>query len=265
MRSDYGGQRALMEDRSMQETLKWQAQLVWPRERPLLERSAADALKGRVLDLACGTGEILRRVRAEFEPRLAVGVDLFPGHLRRADPPVVHGDGFALPFADRTFDLVLVRHVMQALPDPVGLLKEARRVLRPGGLVHAVAEDYFGLFFDDPDDQGTTYHFPQVSPLFQPEGTDLLQGRRAPRHMEEAGLEVVGVEPLLVDNRDGDGEALARVFEHWRDGYAKKLAALLGVPETETVRRFDRMASLSRDPARYTAWLLFVATGRRVD
>jgi len=262
---DYGGQRALMEDRSMQETLKWQAELIWPKERDMLRRNAGAALEGAVLDLACGTGEILRRVRAEFRPRLAAGVDLCAGHLRRAEGPVVHGDGYALPFPDAAFDLVLVRHVLQALPDPVGILKEAHRVLKPGGRVHVLAEDYFGLFFDDPEDDALTYHFPEVAPRFRREGTDLLQGRRAPRHLAEAGFRDVTVEPLLVDNRGGGGEALARVFLHWRDGYAAKLAALLGVDEAETRRRFDRMAALARDPRRYTAWLLFVASGRRKD
>lgn len=265
MRADYGGQRDLMEDRSMQETLRWQAELIWPAERAILRRTAGDALSGDVLDLACGTGEILRRLRREFRPRRAVGLDLFPGHLHRAEPPVVHGDGYALPFAEGTFDLVLVRHLLQALPDPVGLLREARRVLRRGGRIHLLAEDYFGLFFDDPDDDGTTYHFSEVAPRFRREGTDLLQGRRAPRHLAEAGFGEVAVEPLLVDNREGRGEALARVFLHWRDGYARKLAQLLGVAEAETRRRFDRMAELARDPGRYTAWLLFVVRGRRLD
>ena len=88
------------------------------------------------------------RFRAEFAPDLAVGVDLFRGHLRRATPPVVQGDGRRTPFREGTFDLVLVRHVLQAVPDPVAILREARRVLRPGGRIHLLVEDYSALLFD---------------------------------------------------------------------------------------------------------------------
>ena len=72
---DYGGQRRNMEDDSMVQTLAYQAQVVWPHERELLRRRHGESL-GRVLDLACGTGEWLRRVREEFTCERAVGVDL---------------------------------------------------------------------------------------------------------------------------------------------------------------------------------------------
>ena len=86
MREDYGGQRANMEDDSMRGTLAAQAEVVWPVERRILRgRYGADL--GRVLDLGCGTGQILRRVREEFGCR-GVGVDLFAGHLRHATGPV---------------------------------------------------------------------------------------------------------------------------------------------------------------------------------
>ena len=77
---DYGGQRANMEDESMRGTLAAQANVTWPQEREILRRRFGPRL-GRVLDLACGTGEILRRVREEFRPTFATGLDLFRGHL----------------------------------------------------------------------------------------------------------------------------------------------------------------------------------------
>jgi ubiquinone/menaquinone biosynthesis C-methylase UbiE len=241
-------------------TLANQAIVVWPGERPLLERAAGSRLRGRVLDLCCGTGQILRRLRATYAPRLAVGVDLYRGHLRHAEPPVVHADAYVTPFADATFDLVVVRHILQALPDPVGLLREARRVLRPDGVLHVVAEDYAALFFDA--DPGTEWHFAEVTPRFAGEGTDLAEGRRAYRHLREAGFRDVAIAPLLVDNLTVDRDALAEVFRFWRDGYAAKLAAVLDVDEPEVRRRFDAMSACARDPDRYTAWLLFVLSAK---
>ena len=259
---DYGGQRANMEAESMRGTLAAQAEVIWPAERAILERRYGRRL-GRVLDLACGTGEILRRLRDEFDCAPAIGIDLFDGHLRHAVPPVVRGDGYALPFREGSFDLVLVRHVLQALPDPVGLLAEARRVLVPGGRIHVVAEDYLGLFFDT-DDPAIENHFPEVQPLFRARGgTDLYQGRRAPRQLRDAGFNEVRVDPLFVDNRSADRGAFERIFRYWGEGYAATLAGLTGAPVEEMERRFAQMAANAADPDRYCAWLLFALDGRK--
>jgi ubiquinone/menaquinone biosynthesis C-methylase UbiE len=256
---DYGGQRANMEHESMERTLACQAAVVWPHERALIAKHAPGA---RLLDVGCGTGEILRRVRAELAPRLAVGVDLFAGHLRRAEPPVARADGFRLPFPDDTFDLVLVRHLLQALADPVPLLRECRRVLARGGRIHVIAEDYAAILLDV-EDYEVANHFVEVAPRFRAKGTDLYQGRRALRHLREAGFLDVRVDPVLVDNQTGDREALAGVFRHWSAGYAETLAGLLGVPVPEVERRFAAMEAAALDEERYAAWLLFAVGGRK--
>jgi len=258
---DYGGQRANMEHESMRGTLAAQANVVWPAERRLLEERHGRSL-GRVLDVGCGTGEILRRLRAGFDCVLAVGADLFDGHLRFAPAPVVRADGHRLPFADGSFDLVLVRHLLQALPDPALLLAEAHRVLAPGGRIHVVAEDYLGIFFDA-GDAAVENHFPEVQPRFLPKGTDLYQGRRALRHLRAAGFRRVHVDPILVDNQTADPEQLALVFRHWGEGYAATLAALTGRSEEEMRRRFAAMEANARDPDRYCAWLLFALDGAK--
>jgi SAM-dependent methyltransferase len=256
---DYGGQRANMEHDSMRGTLAAQARVVWPVERRLLESRHGTSL-GRVLDVGCGTGEILRRLRADFDCRLLVGADLFAGHLRFAPAPVVLADGHTLPFDDGSFDLVLVRHLLQALPDPTALLAEAHRVLAPGGRIHVVAEDYLGIFFDA-DDAAVENHFAEVQPSFLPSGTDLYQGRRALRHLRAAGFRRVQVDPLFLDNQSADRDSLAAVFRHWGEGYASTLAALSGRSEDEMVRRFSKMEKIARDPDRYCAWLLFALDG----
>jgi len=174
----------------------------------------------------------------------------------------VQGDGYRAPFPDGSFDLVLVRHLLQALPDPVGLLREVRRLLAPGGRVHVLAEDYATILFDI-EDYETADHFREVAPRFRRHGTDLYQGRRLFRHLLEAGFAEVEIDPVLVDNRRCDPEQLAGVFHWWREGYAATLARLLDVDEAEVRRRFDRMIENVRDPGRYAAWLLFAASGTR--
>ena len=52
------------------------------------------------------------------------------------------GSVYELPFDDRSFDVVYAHQLLQHLSDPVRALREARRVLRPGGLVAVRDSDY---------------------------------------------------------------------------------------------------------------------------
>ena len=98
----------------------------------LAEPRAAD----RMLDVACGTGIVARRV-ASCVARV-VGLDLNPAMLEvawAADPAIewLAGDAGAMPVPDRSFDLVLCQQGLQFLPDRAAGLRELRRVLAPGG------------------------------------------------------------------------------------------------------------------------------------
>lgn len=98
----------------------------------LLVRTGA---RGRILDLGCGTGGVLKHL-AEFGP--ALGLDPAPEaahYCRRRGVPMVIGSGTDLPCADAAFDVVLALDVIEHVPDDVALLREARRVLRPGGVL----------------------------------------------------------------------------------------------------------------------------------
>jgi ubiquinone/menaquinone biosynthesis C-methylase UbiE len=90
---------------------------------------------GRVLEVGCGTGQILARVRG-FAPG-AVGVDLSGGMLARARArglAVGQASATRLPFRDRSFDLVYSFKVLPHIPDLPGALAEILRVLDDGGV-----------------------------------------------------------------------------------------------------------------------------------
>lgn len=79
----------------------------------------------RIIDLGAGSGESVRRLRAlGFD---AVGIDLAPG----AD--VERGDILAPPFDDASFDAALSECAFFLTGDPERSLREAARLLRPGG------------------------------------------------------------------------------------------------------------------------------------
>lgn len=79
----------------------------------------------RIIDLGAGSGESVRRLRAlGFD---AVGIDLTPG----AD--VERGDILSSGFAAASFDAALCECTFFLTGDPEGALREAARLLRPGG------------------------------------------------------------------------------------------------------------------------------------
>ncbi len=100
-----------------------------------LERAVADSA-ATVLDLACGTGSLTRRL--EREGRTVVGVDLSLLNIEEAKEAgtrcAVQADAAQLPFADDSFDVVVTSLGLGMVTDRMRFLREVTRVLRPGGV-----------------------------------------------------------------------------------------------------------------------------------
>lgn len=87
----------------------------------------------RVLDLACGTGDLCRELaRAGHRP---LGFDFSPAMLARARvrAPLVRADVLRLPVGPGVADGIVCGFALRNVVDLPGLFREAARVLRPGG------------------------------------------------------------------------------------------------------------------------------------
>jgi len=99
----------------------------------------------RVLEIACGTGIVTRRLRAALPPSATlVATDLFDpmlDHARASVPDAGiewrQADIQALPFEDGSFDVVVCQFGLMFLPDKVEGFGEVRRVLAEGGTLLA--------------------------------------------------------------------------------------------------------------------------------
>lgn len=110
--------------------------------------AAADAVLGlipaaarRLLDVACGTGIVTRRLAAARPALRVTGADLTYGMARmaagRLPGAIVLADSRRLPFPDRTFDAVTsvwLLHLLDTGDDARAVVAECARVLRPGGV-----------------------------------------------------------------------------------------------------------------------------------
>ncbi|WP_051392754.1 class I SAM-dependent methyltransferase [Glycomyces arizonensis] len=87
----------------------------------------------RILDVGCGSGRYLSRLREAFPGAEVIGVDLSPGMLDALPKPTVLADVCDLPFESGSADAVLAMHMLYHVPDLQTALDELERVLAPGG------------------------------------------------------------------------------------------------------------------------------------
>jgi ubiquinone/menaquinone biosynthesis C-methylase UbiE len=123
----------------------------------------------RTLDLACGEGRLARDLAVRGHTVVGIDASLTLVELaREADPDgeYVVGDATALPFEDASFDLVVAYNSLMDVSDMAGAVREAARVLEPGGrfcisVVHPLG--YVGEFAGDEPDAPFVF----TSPYFE--------------------------------------------------------------------------------------------------
>jgi len=115
----------------------WLSALLLRTARDRIENMFLDDIPpGRLLEVGCGEGRLLARLKAQGWQ--VEGQDLDPkaaAQARRAHGLTVHlGELTRLNLPAESYDAIVMNHVIEHAYDPVALLRECRRLLKPGGL-----------------------------------------------------------------------------------------------------------------------------------
>jgi SAM-dependent methyltransferase len=203
-----------------------------------------------VLDLACGPG-LVAAAAAERSASPA-GLDFSSEMIALAHAlhPALRfeeGDAEALPFADGSFDAVVANFGIHHVPDPVQALCEARRVLRPGGLVAftswaAPAENVaWKLLFD-----AIAEHGDMSAATAPPPGGSLRQPEDLLRILDAAGFTQTRARQV---RRKWRFAAAGDLLEGLRRGTVRT-AALIGAQPRSALPAIDAAIAHSTAPYR---------------
>lgn len=116
---------------------------------------------GPLLDIGCSLGYGLRAAKELGIESVGLDISDYAVEMcRKQGFAAKRGSIHLMPFADETFQMVLIKHVLEHTADPRTVLREIRRVLRPGG----------GVFISTPHaGYNRAVRHPETSRYYRPE------------------------------------------------------------------------------------------------
>lgn len=211
-------------------------QAAWTRDlRAYLFEQAGLANAHHVLEVGCGTGAILRELNTLASLH---GLDLDPASLAecRIHAPAVsltQGDGFSLPYADKSFDIAYCHFLLLWVNDPLQVVREMARV---SDVVLALAEPDYSQRVDEPAALKVLGEWQAES--LRRQGANPSFGARLAETFYQAGINIIETGPI-------QSGAVMRSVEDWENEWEVIEADLGGwIPslEIQKMKELDKGA-----------------------
>jgi len=173
------------------------------------KEAIAPKKSGVMLDLACGPGILLTSLAPTM--KLNVGVDLTPKMIQMArakclaanltNTRFLESPAENLPFASRLFDCVVTRLTLHHFIEPIRVLREVKRILKPGGLL--VIADLLSS-----EDQTETRLHNALEQLRDPSHIRMLPQSELLNIIKEAGFHIISTDHWLQQREFGEWAAI---------------------------------------------------------
>jgi ubiquinone/menaquinone biosynthesis C-methylase UbiE len=157
-----------------------------------------------LLEIGCGAGAVLKILSEALSGMSFAGIDKEARQIAVAEKVLQGrgielrlGDALALPWPEASFDHVYMMWFLEHLPDPVAVLREAKRVLKPGGTILA-NECVYPDFRLKPGNADFDYFWKAFCAVFAKSG-HVDAGRRQEAWMTEAGFSGIKLKRMGFD------------------------------------------------------------------
>jgi SAM-dependent methyltransferase len=233
-----------------QDRLVRQAELLQPHLHKYIDLSGCSSM----LEIGCGVGAQLRLLHRRYPNVHMTGIDISEKQIQRARLLLANelseGElelhtcrGDELPFDDGSFDAVYICFVLEHVPDPTAVIREANRVLVADGLLYCT-EVFNDALYIYPHSPTIMQYWKAFNDCQRRIGGDPNIGIRLSNVMIQAGLDVEWLKDAsyMLDQRIADANERARYFDHWYTNFVSARQRLLseGAIDSALVAEFDQ-------------------------
>lgn len=229
-----------------------------------------------LLEIGCGVGAVLGIILQAFPNLRGAGIDINPTQIEYAhqhlntlgfdNVELCIGDAAQLPWADATFDHVYAIWLLEHVSNPKAVLKEAYRVLKPGGKITLTEADYKSLFIwpESPDYQ---YFLDSLCELFLHSNRNPYIGRVLGLLLTSVGFQDVTNQPLgFYHCSSSENQDLHEWLEYtysFMEPTITQITQNLGKDAQRLKAGVEFLRSLSTQPESAATVTIYRASGRR--